>query len=52
MPTSNQDRDFALQLVSLDAAIDWIQGNLDPDQVFTSVQLNAWALENGFVDPE
>ena len=33
----------------LDEAIDWIRANLTPEDVFYSLELIDWALDNGFV---
>lgn len=32
----------------LDEAADWVEENLDPDDVFSEVQLAAWAADNGY----
>jgi hypothetical protein len=57
MPTGTQDKDFANQMVdhlivsvaALDAAIEWVGKNLNPDDVFSSNDLEAWAENNGYV---
>ena len=54
--TAHQDRDFADRLIPgrdslLADAIEWIRGNLRPDQVFDEQELYAWASENAS-DPE
>ena len=62
MPTGYQDRDFAdemasnveettvkMNLSTLDAAISWMQSNLDPDDVFSTKDLETWAENNGYV---
>lgn len=59
MPTSRQDQDFAdvmkdnvdevkMSTTSLDSAIEWIQSQLEPDDVFTEKQLGSWAESNGY----
>jgi hypothetical protein len=60
MPTSKNDTDFAsvmkdnvdevrMSSTSLDSAIEWMQDNLEPDDVFTEKSLIAWAESNGFI---
>lgn len=60
MPTSKQDSDFAEEMSqsvdqvrmsgsTLDSAIAWISLKLDPDDVFSQKQLEAWAESNGYV---
>jgi len=60
MATNRQDTDFAevmkdsvdevkMSNTSLDNAIEWIQSQLEPDEVFTEKQLISWAESNGFV---
>lgn len=34
------------------SVIDHIQANLKPDDVFTTDQLNQWALDHGFVEED
>lgn len=59
MPTNRQETDFAqvmkdsvdevkMSSTSLDNAIEWIQSQLDPDDVFTEKQLSNWAESNGY----
>jgi hypothetical protein len=36
----------------LDDIIDWIQKNLEPDDVFTDKQLLAWAYESGLTEKD
>ena len=52
MPTRQNDRDFAAALASpetwLDAAIEWIGTNLNPEDVFSENALSIWARDNGF----
>lgn len=52
MPTQNQDKDFARNVLEsdsvLDKAIDWISSNLDPEEVFSDGDLATWANKNGF----
>lgn len=36
----------------LDKAIEWIQKNISPEDVFDEKDLKNWALENGFVEDE
>jgi hypothetical protein len=54
--TGHQDRDFADRLIPgrdslLADAIEWIKGNLAPDDVFDSRDLFEWAGENA-ANPE
>lgn len=59
MATNRQETDFAqvmkdsvdevkMSSTSLDNAIEWIQSQLDPDDVFTEKQLSNWAESNGY----
>ncbi len=59
MATNRQETDFAqvmkdsvdevkMSSTSLDNAIEWIQSQLDPDDVFTEKQLENWAESNGY----
>lgn len=60
MATTKQDADFAnimkdcvdeikMSNTSLDNAIEFIGDNLDPDDVFTTKKLEAWAENNGYI---
>jgi hypothetical protein len=49
----NQNERFAADALTippypLDAAVTWIQDNLEPEDVFTLGQLERWAFDNGF----
>lgn len=47
-----EDSDFKDNMISdsfLSDAIDWIRGNLSPNQVFEFEQLEEWARDNDFV---
>jgi hypothetical protein len=49
--TVKQDREFSESLFDgskLQEAIDWIQDHLEPEEVFTDSQLEAWAERAGF----
>ena len=59
MPTNRQETDFAkvmkdnvdevkMSTTSLDSAIEWMQSQLDPDDVFTEKQLENWVESNGY----
>lgn len=59
MPTNGQDKNFAEEMAqqldelkmsssTLDNAIQWMQDNLEPDDVFTEKQLKDWADRNGY----
>ena len=60
MPTGQQDRAFSevinanvttsseVSSAALDEAIAWISSNLDPDDVFSKSDLEAWAENNGY----
>lgn len=41
-------RDKVISETLLEKASDWIQENLDPEDVFSDEQLSTWALHNGF----
>lgn len=61
MPTKNQQREFndlmesemtralVFDASTLDAITEWIEKNLDPEDVFTDEQLEKWATDNGYV---
>lgn len=49
MPTSKQESDFVDHIANANAlseSIEWIQDNLEPDDVFTDKQLESWAENN------
>lgn len=51
--TGSQNDTFIAEALNLpkyplDEAVRWIQGNLEPEQVFTEDQLGMWAESNGF----
>ena len=60
MATSrSQDRAFSIELMEflqnddvLGKAIEWIGGNLSPEDVFAERDLEAWAADNGWVKEE
>ena len=52
-----QEKKFFFTMLPDDAsflseALDWIRDNLPPEEVFTESQLQAWAVENGYVVDE
>ena len=59
MPSGTQDKNFASEMEghinysishsALDDAIDWIGKELDPDDVFDTKKLEAWAENNGYI---
>lgn len=52
MTTHLQDKDFISSLIPKDllqGAIDWISENMDPEDVFTKQDLEAWAEDWGYV---
>lgn len=51
MSTTRQDQEFikALSVDNwLEIAVDWIGRNLDPEEVFSTRQLNDWAETNDY----
>ncbi len=48
------NRNFTTTIISgdylLDEAVDWIQGNLSPEDVFDSGVLDDWAINHGYVE--
>lgn len=49
--TVRQDSEFVSAVISsslLEEAIDWIKGNLNPEDVFDEKHLDTWAEENGY----
>jgi hypothetical protein len=47
--TTKQDQNFKDEVISttlLEDAIEWIQKNMEPEDVFTDRQLRAWADAN------
>lgn len=62
MPTQSQDRSFADEMqksvyevimssASLDNAIEWMQQNLEPEDIFSEKQLSNWAEAAGWIKP-
>lgn len=57
MPTQQQDFSFSnamqehidISLKSLDSAIQWMQQNLEPEDIFSEKQLSHWAEANGYI---
>lgn len=61
MPNSTQENNFAQMLSenaidevkiargALGEAIEWIAKNLDPEDVFETYKLEAWAESNGYI---
>lgn len=62
MPTVRQDEIFANEMSdmvesttvkmsksTLDIAIDWMQSNLEPEDIFSEKQLSNWAEANGYI---
>lgn len=50
--SARQDREFIETLINsrlLEEAIEWISRNLEPEQVFSTEDLEKWARESGFV---
>lgn len=50
-PTVEQDREFVESVLEgclLQRAIAWISGEMLPEQVYSPVQMEAWAKRNGF----
>lgn len=62
MPSTSQDKSFSEEMngsvettishSALDNAIEWISGNLSPDDVFSEKQLKEWAENNGYAEKE
>ena len=55
MTTSKQDRDFIADIINnrlLETAIDWIKRNMEPEDVFDTLQLSSWAESNGYEKSE
>ena len=55
MTTGKQDRDFIAEVINdtlLETAIDWIKRNMEPGDVFDTLQLSSWAESNGYVESE
>ena len=51
MTTVKQDSDFISQLTPddlLEKAVQWVQDNLDIEEVFTFDQIENWAHRNGY----
>ena len=46
--TNFSEEALGLPSYPLDSAVTWIQDNLDPEDVFTQKQLEAWAYNAGF----
>ncbi len=55
MPTGKQDNAFITEVIPqnlLDAAIEWISKNLEPDDVFLNKKLDDWATSSGYKKDE
>ena len=55
MTTVQQDKAFLASIINatlLEDAINWIQGNMEPQDVFNPGQLEAWADDNDYVRKE
>ena len=53
--TVKQDNEFlnsVLPLSLLESAIDWIAGNMSPEDVFSADDLTDWAERNGYAAEE
>ena len=53
MPSNSakQNKDFTDAIMPtwpLDAATEWINSNMDPNEVFTEDKLTTWAENNGY----
>ena len=51
MSTNRQDKAFLEEVIGtaiLETAVDWIQKNMAPDDVFHISDLKVWAEENGY----
>lgn len=51
MTTQYQDKDFLGSVISktlLEESIQWISSNMEPEDVFSDIQLAAWAEANGY----
>jgi len=49
--TVKQDEDFISEMIPstlLEKAIEWIQGNMSPEEVFETNDLVIWAFDKGF----
>jgi hypothetical protein len=46
---SGQAEEVKMKHSTLDVAIDWIQDNLSPEDVFDTKDLQTWAENNGYV---
>jgi hypothetical protein len=55
MPTKEQGKKFREAVIekgiSLSSAVDFINENMKPDEVFDDVHLHQWAQENGYAKP-
>ena len=55
MPGYSENKAFLSAVINdllLDEAVDWIQKNLEPEDVFTDKQLASWAVNNGYAEAE
>ena len=53
--TARQDSEFIAAIINstlLEEAIDWIQSNMNPEDVFDEKALEAWAKENGYEETD
>lgn len=55
MASYDENKKFAAAILPgylLDAAVDWILDNMEPEDVFDEEKLKEWALANGFVESD
>lgn len=55
MTTCTQDKNFIDAVINsrmLEDAIEWIRHEFPPEAVFPKPELEAWAVENGYVKSE
>lgn len=53
--THFQDKAFISEVVSddlLKKAVEWIQNNMEPEDVFEHGKLSTWAVDSGYIRPE
>jgi len=53
--TNSQDSNFISAVINnslLEEAIDWISDHMNPEDVFSSDDLERWATDNGMVKEE
>ena len=53
--SESQNKDFSKFMIGekpLDSVVNWIKDNLDPEDIFSTTQLDKWAESEGYIKPD